>query len=67
MSRQRFSADGSMRKPASRFSRRRFAQGLAAAPLVAGGASRVAPAVGAQDKVQVKFWTHTHPPMVDQN
>jgi ABC-type glycerol-3-phosphate transport system substrate-binding protein len=51
----------------SRLSRRRFAQGLAATPLVLGAAGRhVAPA-RAQDKVQIKFWTHTHPPMVDQN
>ena len=32
-----------------------------------GAANRgIAPA-SAQDKVQIKFWTHTHPPMVEQN
>ena len=67
MSQKQFSTGGAMRNLPSRFSRRRFAQGLAAAPLVVGGASRVVPAVSAQDKVQIKFWTHTHPPMVDQN
>jgi multiple sugar transport system substrate-binding protein len=50
-----------------RLSRRRFAQGLAATPLVLGaGAHRIAPA-RAQEDVTVTFWTHTHPPMVDQN
>ena len=48
-------------------SRRRFAQGLAAAPIVLGVATRGISPVRAQDKVQIKFWTHTHPPMVDQN
>ena len=52
---------------ASRISRRRFAQGLAATSLVAGVPGRAIPSVQAQDKVQVTFWTHTHPPMVEQN
>lgn len=52
---------------ASRLSRRRFAQGLAATPLVLGGATRAAAPARAQDKVQITFWTHTHPPMVEQN
>jgi multiple sugar transport system substrate-binding protein len=51
----------------SRLSRRRFAQGLAATPLVLGAATRNVAPVRAQEKVQIKFWTHTHPPMVDQN
>ncbi len=52
---------------AARLSRRRFAQGLAAAPLVVGAAAQSTPVARAQDKVQIKFWTHTHPPMVEQN
>jgi multiple sugar transport system substrate-binding protein len=47
--------------------RRRFAQGLAATPLVLGAAARGAGRALAQDKVSIKFWTHTHPPMVDLN
>src|SRR6266496_1334818 len=50
-----------------RISRRRFAQGLAATPLVLGAATRGASKALAQDKVTIKFWTHTHPPMVDLN
>ena len=52
---------------ARRISRRRFAQGLAATSLVVGASGRAITSVQAQDKVQVTFWTHTHPPMVDQN
>ena len=52
---------------ARRISRRRFAQGLAATSLVAGVPGRAIPSVQAQDKVQITFWTHTHPPMVEQN
>lgn len=48
-------------------SRRRFVQGAAAAPLVVGAAQRGVSRAAAQDQVTVKFWTHTHPPMVDQN
>lgn len=51
----------------SRLSRRRFAQGIAATPLALGAAARGAHAARAQEKVQIRFWTHTHPPMVDQN
>ena len=47
--------------------RRRFAQGLAATPLVLGAALRGARPSRAQDQVEVKFWTHTHPPMVELN
>ena len=54
-------------EPAHRISRRRFAQGLAATSLVVGAPGRAIPSVQAQDKVQVTFWTHTHPPMVEQN
>jgi multiple sugar transport system substrate-binding protein len=52
---------------ATKLTRRRFAQGLAATPLVLGAASRGAGRASAQDKVTIKFWTHTHPPMVDLN
>jgi multiple sugar transport system substrate-binding protein len=47
--------------------RRRFAQGLAATPLVLGATTRGLNTARAQDKVTIKFWTHTHPPMVDLN
>ncbi len=67
MSSQRISTDASARTTASRLSRRRFAQGLAATSLIAGAAARGSAPARAQDKVQVKFWTHTHPPMVEQN
>jgi multiple sugar transport system substrate-binding protein len=52
---------------AGRISRRRFAQGLAATSLAVGVPTRGIPSARAQDKVQIKFWTHTHPPMVEQN
>jgi multiple sugar transport system substrate-binding protein len=48
-------------------SRRRVVQGLAAAPLVLGAASRGVRSAGAQSKTTIKFWTHTHPPMIAQN
>ncbi len=48
-------------------SRRRVVQGIAAAPLVLGAASRGVRSARAADKVTIKFWTHTHPPMIDQN
>ena len=50
-------------------SRRSFVQGTAAAALAAGAASRGVRHTSAkrQDKTVVKFWTHTHPPMVTQN
>lgn len=50
----------------ARVSRRRVVQGIAAAPLVIAGGARIH-SVGAQSKTTVKFWTHTHPPMIDQN
>jgi len=50
-----------------RITRRRFAQGVAATPLVLGASTRGISTVRAQDKVTIKFWTHTHPPMVDLN
>ena len=65
MATHRSAADGSNQMLPMRHSRRRFAQGLAAAPIVLGAATRGISPVRAQDKVQIKFWTHTHPPMVD--
>jgi multiple sugar transport system substrate-binding protein len=55
------------RMTAKSLSRRRFAQGMAASPLALGalgglGLGRAA----AQDATTVKFWSHTHPPMVEQ-
>jgi ABC-type glycerol-3-phosphate transport system substrate-binding protein len=51
----------------SKLSRRSFAKGLAAAPVAAGAAMHgIAPA-RAQEEVTIKFWFHTHPPMVEQN
>ncbi len=52
---------------ATPITRRRVVQGLAAAPLVLGAASRGVRSAGAQSKTTLKFWTHTHPPMIDQN
>ncbi|CAN5685569.1 extracellular solute-binding protein [soil metagenome] len=51
----------------SRLTRRRFTQGLAAAPVVAGAAMHGVIPARAQEEVTIKFWTHTHPPMVEQN
>ena len=48
-------------------SRRRLAQAMAAAPLVLGAASQSAGRTRAQEKTTIRFWTHTHPPMVDLN
>ena len=49
-------------------SRRSFVQATAAAALAAGATSRGIRRTSAkQDKTVVKFWTHTHPPMVEQN
>jgi multiple sugar transport system substrate-binding protein len=50
-----------------RLNRRRFTQGLAATSLAAGAAARGLRPTRAQDPVEVKFWTHTHPPMVELN
>ena len=51
----------------SRLTRRRFAKGLAAAPVVAGAAMHGVALARAQEEVTIKFWFHTHPPMVEQN
>ncbi|MCA9859235.1 MAG: extracellular solute-binding protein [Thermomicrobiales bacterium] len=49
-------------------SRRRFTQGVAASPLALGALGGLKLGhVGAQDQTTVKYWTHTHPPMVEQN
>jgi len=51
-----------------KISRRRFTQGMAASPLALGalGGLELGRAA-AQDATTVKYWTHTHPPMVEQN
>jgi ABC-type glycerol-3-phosphate transport system substrate-binding protein len=52
---------------AARLSRRRFTQGVAASAAALG---MTAPAViksSAQEQTTIKYWTHTHPPMVDLN
>lgn len=51
----------------TKISRRRLTQGLAASPLVLSGLGLGAARASAQDQTTIKFWTHTHPPMVDQN
>lgn len=51
----------------TKISRRRLTQGLAASPLALSGLGLGAARVGAQDQTTIKFWTHTHPPMVTQN
>jgi len=48
-------------------SRRRFTQGMAATPLALSGLGAGLGRAAAQDQTTVKFWTHTHPPMVDEN
>jgi ABC-type glycerol-3-phosphate transport system substrate-binding protein len=47
--------------------RRRVVQGLAGAPLALGAAASGVHSMRAADKTKVKFWTHTHPPMIAQN
>jgi multiple sugar transport system substrate-binding protein len=48
-------------------SRRRFAQGMAATPAAIAASRLGAGRTLAQDKTTIKFWSHTHPPMVEQN
>jgi ABC-type glycerol-3-phosphate transport system substrate-binding protein len=51
----------------ARINRRRFAQGAAATAVALGAvAPKVTPGK-AQEKTKIKFWTHTHPPMVTLN
>lgn len=51
----------------ARINRRRFAQGAAASAVALGAmAPQIAPSK-AQEKTKIKFWTHTHPPMVTLN
>ncbi len=50
-----------------RLDRRTFAKGAAAAPVVAGAAMKGVTSVSAQEDVTIKFWFHTHPPMVEKN
>ena len=50
-----------------RINRRRFSQGVAATAVALSAAAPAFNAVQAQDKTKIKFWTHTHPPMIDLN
>jgi multiple sugar transport system substrate-binding protein len=51
----------------TKLSRRTLAKGMAAAPIALGVGSRAIGSARAQEKTTIKFWTHTHPPMVDLN
>jgi ABC-type glycerol-3-phosphate transport system substrate-binding protein len=51
----------------TRVNRRRFAQGAAAGAAALGMAVPAIGRVAAQETTTIKFWTHTHPPMVDLN
>jgi ABC-type glycerol-3-phosphate transport system substrate-binding protein len=53
--------------PHARIDRRRFAQGTAAAATALAVGTPIARSASAQDKTTIKFWTHTHPPMVTLN
>ena len=45
--------------------RRRLVQGAAVTAAALGSGLAVAQQASAQDQTTIKFWTHTHPPMVD--
>ena len=51
----------------TRINRRRLTQGAAATAAAAGIATTGVTKSGAQEQVTIKFWTHTHPPMVALN
>ena len=51
----------------SRISRRRLAQGAAATAAALGMATPAVERGSAQETTTIKFWTHTHPPMVELN
>jgi ABC-type glycerol-3-phosphate transport system substrate-binding protein len=51
----------------AKITRRRLTQGLAASPLALSGLGLGLGRAAAQDETSIKFWTHTHPPMVTQN
>ena len=51
----------------TRINRRRLTQGAAATAAAAGIATTGVAKSGAQEQVTIKFWTHTHPPMVALN
>lgn len=64
------SAHGSSSKSTERgvrIDRRRFTQGAAATAVALGVAAPSLNAAKAQEKTKIKFWTHTHPPMVTLN
>ena len=52
---------------ASRMNRRRFTQGVAATAAALGVAAPSISGAGAQEETTIKYWTHTHPPMVELN
>jgi ABC-type glycerol-3-phosphate transport system substrate-binding protein len=62
-----FNEDAKTRIASKRVNRRRFTQGLAAAPLALAATTHGRKRASAQEKTTIKFWTHTHPPMIDQN
>jgi ABC-type glycerol-3-phosphate transport system substrate-binding protein len=51
----------------ARVNRRRFAQGTIATAATLGTGAALGSSASAQDAVTIKYWTHTHPPMVDLN
>ena len=50
-----------------RVNRRRFTQGVAASAVALGVAAPSINVGHAQEKTKIKFWTHTHPPMIELN
>ncbi|MGI8483795.1 MAG: hypothetical protein ACR2OU_05990, partial [Thermomicrobiales bacterium] len=50
-----------------RVDRRRFAQGVAATAVALGVSDSAVAATSSQSNTKIKFWTHTHPPMVELN
>jgi ABC-type glycerol-3-phosphate transport system substrate-binding protein len=51
----------------ARINRRRFTQGVAATAAAVGIAAPNVTSSAAQEQVTIKYWTHTHPPMVALN
>ncbi len=51
----------------ARINRRRFTQGVAASAAAIGMTAPTVIRSSAQEQTTIKFWTHTHPPMVDLN
>jgi ABC-type glycerol-3-phosphate transport system substrate-binding protein len=51
----------------ARVNRRRFAQGTVATAATLGTGAALGTSASAQEATTIKYWTHTHPPMVDLN